>query len=194
MILDLSTAFDTTDHDILLIIPHDHFGIQDMALNWFKNYLRPRFFKVAVDGKHSSPRELKYGIPQRSCSGVNLFTCYCSLIEDQTDNSITLTAFADDHSIHNNFKAGDKEEEHKVKTDLEKTFTHLKQWMDTMHLKLNPEKTEHILFGSQQQLKKTSQEPLDAQGDLVAVSKVVRYLGGFLDQHLNFKKHIKEKI
>ena len=39
-----------------------------------------------------------------------------------------------------------------------------------MHLKLNPDKTEYILFGSQQQLKKTSQEPLDAKGDPIAVS------------------------
>ena len=193
VILDLSTAFDTIHNDILLTILHNHFGIKDMALNWFKNYLRPWFFKVAVDGKHSSPRELKYGVPQWSCSGGHLFTCYCWLIEDKVDNSITLTAFADDHSICNNFKAGDKEQEHKVKTDLEKTFTHLKQWMDMMHLKLNPDKTEYILFGSWEQLKKTSQEPLNAQGDLIAVSKVVRYLGGFLDQNLNFKKHIKEK-
>ena len=159
----------------------------------FKNYLRPQFTKVAVDGKHSSPRELKYGVPQRSCSGANLSTCYCSLIKDQIDNSITLTAFADGHSICNNFKAGEKEQEHNVKTYLEKTFTHLKQWMDTMHLKLNPDKTEYILFGSWQQLKKTSQELLDTQGDPIAVSKVVRYLGGFLDQNLNFKKHIIEK-
>ena len=193
VILDLSTAFDTVDHDILLTMLHDHFGIQDTALNWFKNYHRPWFFKVAVDSTHSSPRELKYEVPQGSCSGANLFTCYCSLIEDQIDNSITLTAFADDHSIHNNFKAGDKEQEHKVKTDLEKTFTHLKQWMDMMCLKVNPDKTEYILFGSQQQLKKTSQESLNAQGDLIAVSKVVRYLGGFLDKNLNFKRHIKEK-
>ena len=63
-----------------------------------------------------------------------------------------------------------------------------------MCLKLNPDKTEYILFGFQQQLMKTSPEPLDAQGDPIAVSEAVRYLGGFLDQHLNFKKHIKEKV
>ena len=122
--------------------------------------LRPWFFKVAVDGKHSSPRELKYGVPQGSCSGANLFTCYCSLIENQIDNSIKLTAFADDHPICNNFKAGDKEQEHKVQTDLEKTFTHFKQWMDMMSLKLNPDKTEYILFGSWQQLKKNHRNHL----------------------------------
>ena len=77
--------------------------------------------------------------------------------------------------------------------DLEEAFTQLKHWMDTMHLKLNPDKTEYILFGSQQELKKTSPEPLNAHGDPIAVSDAVRYLGGFLDQHLNLKKHIKEK-
>ena len=43
---------DTVDHDVLLAILHDHFGIQGTALTWFKNYLWLRFFKVAVDGKY----------------------------------------------------------------------------------------------------------------------------------------------
>ena len=108
-----------------------------------------RFFKVAVDGKCSNPRKLKYRVPQGSCSSVNLFTCYCSPIRDQINNSITLTAFADDHSIHKNFKAGNKAEEHKIKTDPEEAFTQLKCLMDAMHLKLNPNKTKYILFSSQ---------------------------------------------
>ena len=66
--------------------------------------------------------------------------------------------------------------------------------MDTMHLKVNPDKTEYILFGTWQQLKKTSQqETHHAHGGPIAASDAVRYLGGFLDQHLNFKKHINEK-
>ena len=148
--------------------------------------------QLAVDGKCSIPRELMYGVCQGSCSGANLFACCCSLIKDQI-NSITHTAFADDHSICNNFKADNKVQEHKIKTDLEEAFTQLKHWMDTMHLKLNPDKTEYILFGSWQQLKKTSPEPLNAHSDPMPVSDTVRYLGGFLDQHLNFKKHINEK-
>ena len=114
VILDLSVALNAVDHDVLLTILHDYFGIHVTALNWFKDYLHPRFFKLAVDGKYSSSRELKYGVPQGFCSGAILFTCYCSLIKDQINNSITLTAFADDHSIHKNFKAGNKVEEHKT--------------------------------------------------------------------------------
>ena len=194
VILDLSAAFDTVDHIILSTILSNQFGIQGTALNWFINYLWSWFFQAAVDGKCSSPRKLKYGVPQGSCSGANLFTCYCSLIKDQIDNSITLTTFADDHSICNNFKAGDdKVQEDKIKTDLGEAFTQLKHWMDTMCLKLNPDKTEYILFGSRHQLKKTSPKPLDTHSDPIAVSDTVRYLGGFLDKHLNFKKHINEK-
>ena len=68
VILDLSAAFDTIEHDILLSILHNNFVIQGTVLNWFKNCLQPQFYKVAVDGKCSSPRELKYGVPQGSCS------------------------------------------------------------------------------------------------------------------------------
>ena len=66
--------------------------------------------------------------------------------------------------------------------------------MDTLHLKLNSDKTEFILFRSQAQLKKISPEPLNAHGNLTEESKVVRYLRGFLDQQLNVKQHIKEKV
>ena len=117
VILDLSAAFDTVNHDILLTILYEHFRIQGTAANWFEHYLHQRFFKVAVDGQYSNPRELKYGVPQGLCS-ANPFTCYCSLIKDQLSNSITLTAFADDHSIHKNFKGCNTVEEHKTKTYL----------------------------------------------------------------------------
>ena len=52
--LDLSTAFDTVDHDILLSILNKQFGICGKALKWFNSYLRPRFFKVKI-GKNYSP-------------------------------------------------------------------------------------------------------------------------------------------
>ena len=81
---------------------------------------------------------------------------------------------------------------HKFKT--EEAFKHIKCWMDTMHLKLNSDKTEYILFRSHAQLKKISPEPLNAHGNLIEISKVVRYLGGLLYQQLNFKQHIKEKV
>ena len=116
------------------------------------------------------------------------------LLYDQINNSITLNGFADGHSIHKNFKAGNKDQEQQTKTDLKEAFKQIKCWMDTMHLKLNSDKTEYILFRSQAKLNTISPELLNAYSDLIEISKVVWYLGGLLDQQLNFKQHIKEKV
>ena len=62
-----------------------------------------------------------------------------------------------------------------------------------MHLKLNLDKIECSKFWSKQQLQKSTSTPLNAYGDLVNLSEVVRYLGGYLEQTLRFKEHIKQK-
>ena len=194
VILDLLAAFDTVDHEVLLTILWDHFGFQGTTLKWFENYLHSRYFKVATEDKYSKPKELTFSVPQGSCRSASLFTCYCSLIEDQINNSITLNGFADDHSILKNFKAGNKDQQQQTKTYLWEAFKQIKCCKDTMHLKLNSDKTDYILFGSQAQLKNISPEAFNAHGDLIEISKVVRYLGGCFDQQLNFKQHIKEKV
>ena len=65
--------------------------------------------------------------------------------------------------------------------------------MDTMYLKLNSDKTEYIKFRSKQQLHRSTSTLINAKGNLFNLSEVVRYLGGYLDQTLSFKEHIKQK-
>ena len=151
-------------------------------------------YKVAIGDKYSKPKEITFIVPQGSCSGANLFTCYWSLIDNQINNSITLNGFSYGHSICKKFKAGNKDQEQQTKADLVEAFKQMKCWMDTMDFKLNSDKTEYILFRSQAQLKKIPPEPLNAYSDLTEISKVMRYLGGFLDQQPNFKQQIKEKV
>ena len=116
------------DHDVLLTILQDQFGFQDTALKWFENYLHSRYFKVAIEDKYSKSKEFTFSIPKGSCSSANLFTCYWSLIDHQINNSITLSGFADDHSIHKNFKASNKNQEQQTKTVLEEAFKQIKCW------------------------------------------------------------------
>ena len=66
--------------------------------------------------------------------------------------------------------------------------------MDSMHLKLNTDKTDFIIFGWKQQLRKLDESQLDASGSLIPKSKVVRYIGGHLDTSLTFETHIKIKV
>ena len=68
---------------------------------------------------------------------------------------------------------------------MEDAFNHIQYWMDKMWLKLNPDKTAYILFGSKQQLNKASQEPIKVEPDLTELSNNVKYLGGVLDNTLN---------
>ena len=63
-----------------------------------------------------------------------------------------------------------------------------------MHLKLNSHKTEHIMFGSWQQLTKINPEPLQAGPDLIELSNKVKYLGSLLDNTLSFDQHVSSKV
>ena len=112
VLLDLSTAFnDMVDHDILLSILNKQFGICGKALKWFNSYLQPRFFKVKIGKDYSQPQHLHFSVPQGSCSGANVFTCYCSSIDQIVPKDITLNGFADDHLLRKSFPAGNRIQE-----------------------------------------------------------------------------------
>ena len=63
-----------------------------------------------------------------------------------------------------------------------------------MQLKLNSEKTKYVLFGSKHQLNKAEKEPLKAGPDFIELSDKVQYLGGVLDNNLNFESHMSLKV
>ena len=75
-LLDLSAAFDTLDHAILLRRLESTFGISGLALSWFESYLSDRTQSVVVDGLMSTPIPLVLGVPQGSVLGPVLFTLY----------------------------------------------------------------------------------------------------------------------
>ena len=64
ILLDLSAAFDTVNHTILLHRLENWFGITGLALQWFKSYLKCRSQSVSVNGLLSEPSKLDCGVPQ----------------------------------------------------------------------------------------------------------------------------------
>uniref|UniRef100_A0A8C2JGZ1 Reverse transcriptase domain-containing protein n=1 Tax=Cyprinus carpio TaxID=7962 RepID=A0A8C2JGZ1_CYPCA len=76
VLLDLSAAFDTIDHDILIDRLQNYTGIQGQALRWFGSYLPDRYHFVYLNGESSHLSPVKYGVPQGSVLGPLLFSIY----------------------------------------------------------------------------------------------------------------------
>ena len=192
IILDLSTAFDTVDHELLLKVLNHRFRVTDTALEWYKNYLIPRRFKVSINGSYSSEKTINFSVPQGSVQGAFLFIAYASTIQEVVKKHLTLTGFADDHSICKQFKSGSGQEQDTIAI-LESSFKDIKAWVDAVRLRLNKSKTEFIYFGSRQQLRKCNENTIKVSEETINRCSTVRYLGAHLDSQLSFKEHIKTK-
>ena len=104
ILLDLSAAFDTIDHTILLERLQSHTGICGKALAWFKSYMQGRNQSVLINDKASSIWELLFGVPQGSVLGPLLFIIYTSpLGQLLRDLGISYHLYADDTQLYLTF-------------------------------------------------------------------------------------------
>ena len=100
-LLDLSAAFDTIDHNILLHRLEHTFGISDSALSWFRSYLSDRTQILTVNGLSTDEAPLSLGVPQGTVLGLVLFVLYTQpLFELTKKHSIQHHAFADDNQLY----------------------------------------------------------------------------------------------
>ena len=75
-LLDLTAAFDTVDHELLLLRLEHQFGLRGVALQWFQCYLFGRTFQVMHDGRLSAIVHVLCSVPQGSVLGPRLFIVY----------------------------------------------------------------------------------------------------------------------
>ena len=105
VLLDLSAAFDTVDHTILLTRLERRLGITGTALEWFRTYLCNRSQCVSVKGESSEMHILGQGVPQGSVLGPVLFTVYMLPLGDLVrEHGLTGYYYADDSQLYVSFK------------------------------------------------------------------------------------------
>ena len=109
LLLDLSAAFDTVDHKILLQRLSCRFGIDGKALCRFKSYLENRKQVVNVKGATSCSKDLRCGVPQGSVLGPILYVLYTSTLSDIVrSHGLSCHFYADDTQLYCSFKLHDQ--------------------------------------------------------------------------------------
>ena len=105
ILLDLSAAFDTGDHDTMLRRLEYSFGIQGKALSWFAaSYLSGRTQRIMINESLSKPFKLECGVPKGSCLGPLLFTLYTSKLFEIIKYLLPIIyCYSDDSQVYVSF-------------------------------------------------------------------------------------------
>uniref|UniRef100_A0A8C8DX31 Reverse transcriptase domain-containing protein n=1 Tax=Oryzias sinensis TaxID=183150 RepID=A0A8C8DX31_9TELE len=189
VLLDLASAFDTVDHQILLDRLRDLIGLSGSVLHWFSSYLSGRNFSVMANHQMSQSADLLYGVPQGSVLGPVLFLLYMiplgRIIQDFSDVSYHL--FADDIQLYCSFKPS---ETHKLDS-LMNCLMQIKQWLCKNSLQLNSEKTETLVVAPDDAIPGIKQH-LGSLGQDVKPS--LRNLGVIFDKDMSLEQHSKQLI
>ena len=188
VMLDMSAAFDTVDHQILLTRLHSYFGICGSALELLSSYLLNRTQAVVVDTSASPSIILTSGVPQGSVLGPLLFSLYTTPLADLLHSSrLPHHMYADDTQLYISFSAKDSTNS---LSHLSSTLDSAHSWLARNRLSLNPSKTEFMIVGSKRQRSNLNLGTFSFSGSTVPCSSSVRNLGVIFDPDLSFEQHI----
>lgn len=194
ILLDLSAAFDTINHTVLLQRLRQ-IGITGKALEWFQSYLQGRFQYISINGVTSESAPLECGVPQGSVMGPLLFLVYLlPLGKLLTSHGTSKYGFADDTQMFFAFKRPSNAALVRQNCmQIEQVLNEVYSWMTNNKLKLNADKTEIMLFGSKTQLSSFPGPSLSVAGTEVEYTKApMRNLGSYFDPQMNMTAHVNQ--
>ena len=178
--IDLSKAFDTLDHDILLA-KLNYYGICGTENALFRSYLSNRLQYVDYQGSQSALQLISTGVPQGSVLGPLLFIIYINDLP-LVSNIFEMLMYADDTTLYCNLNQNVDEKE------INKELNLITEWLTSNKLSLNVQKTKFIVFHTDQRV--VNYPTLQINNTIIERVTQFNFLGLILSSNLKWHKHI----
>ena len=191
VLLDLSAAFDTVDHEIIAALLESDFAVANQALLWIKPFLSGRKQRVVVEQKQSRDFDAATGVLQSSCLGPILFIMYASRLFHVVKKHLpNIQCYADDTQLYLSFRPDSTTSQDKAVFSMERCISDIRAWMTNNYLKLNDTKTEFLVIGSRQQLTKIKIDSIRSGSTEIKKVSSVRNLGVWFNTSMTMTTHI----
>ncbi len=182
-LLDLSTAFDTVTH-LILLSTLSSLDITGIPLHWFESYPTGRSFRMAWGGEVSEAHQLVTGVPLGSVLGPLLFSTYTTSLGPITPaHGFSYHCCTDDTAL-----SLFNQTIQRYSARISGCLADISAWMKEHHLQLNLAKNELIFFPATPTLQHDFTIKLGSS--IITSSTSVRNLVVSFDDQLTFKEHI----